>query len=118
MEGRQLPGPLVAQRQQPGRAIVVQFSDDPGSSLTPSNPRNSIPCSSKTCRIALRFRACMGGVPLTCSPREIADSETPHWSDNLRTDHFSNARAARSCAPLIGGLEVNSLSELLSPTRF
>jgi hypothetical protein len=23
----------------------------------------------------------------------------------LRTDHFSNARAARSCAPLIGGLE-------------
>jgi hypothetical protein len=42
---------------------------------------------------------------LTCSPREIADSETPHWSDNLRTDHFSNARAARSCAPLIGGLE-------------
>ena len=58
----------------------------------------------------------MGGIPLTCSPREIADSETPHCSDNLRTDHFSNARAARSCAPLIGGLEVNSLSELLSPT--
>src|SRR5262249_11733888 len=54
---------------------------------------------------SLRVRACIEGVPLTCSPREIADSDTQHWSDNLRTDHFSNARAARICAPLIGGLE-------------
>jgi hypothetical protein len=94
----------------------LQFSDDPDSSLTPSRPRNSIPCSSNTRRIAWRFRTCIGGVPLVCSPREIADCETLHWSDNLRTDHFSNVRAARSCAPVIGGLEVNSLSELLSST--
>jgi len=53
---------------------------------------------------------------LTCSPREIADSETPLWSDNLRIDHFSNARAARICAPLIGSVEVPS--DLLSGTRF
>jgi hypothetical protein len=43
-----------------------------------------------------------GGVPLTCSLRAIADCERWHWSDNSRTDHFSNARAARSCAPLMG----------------
>jgi len=85
--------------------------------LTPSSSRNSIRCSSKTCRIVLRFRACMGGMPLTRSLREIADREMRHWSDNSRTDQFSNARAARSCAPLIGGVEVNFLSELLSATR-
>ena len=49
------------------------------SSLTPSSPRNSIPCSSKTCRIAWRFRTCIEGVPLTRSPRVIADCEMPHW---------------------------------------
>jgi hypothetical protein len=81
-------------------------SGDCASSLTPSSPRNSIPCSSKTCRIVLRVRACIEGVPLTCSPRAIADFETPHWSDSLRTDHFSNARAERICAPLIGGMEL------------
>ena len=52
----------------------------------------------------------------TCSPRESADSETPLWSDNLRIDHFNNARAVRICAPLMGGREV--LSDLLSATRF
>jgi len=97
-------------------AALGSNSGDCDSSLTPSSPRNSIPCSTRW--IAVRFRTCIGGVPLTCSPREIADCETLHLSDNSRTDHFSNARAARSCAPLIGGLEVNSLSELLSPTRF
>ena len=66
-------------------------SGDCASSLTPSSPRNSIPCSSKTCRVAWRFRTCIEGVPLTRSPRVIADCEMPH----LRTDHFSNARAAR-----------------------
>jgi hypothetical protein len=34
----------------------------------------------------------------------------------LRIDHFNNARAARICAPLMGGREV--LSDLLSATRF
>jgi hypothetical protein len=59
----------------------------------------------------------MGGMPLIRSLREIADREMRHWSDNSRTDQFSNARAARSCAPLIGGVEVNLLSELLLATR-
>jgi hypothetical protein len=72
--------------------------------LTPSSPRNSMPCSSKTRRIVLRFRNCIGGVPLNRSPRAIAERETPHRADNSRTDHFSNARAARSCAPLIAGV--------------
>jgi len=90
----------------PGRAIVVQFFDAPGNSLTPSSPRNSIPCSSKTRRIVLRFRTFIRGVPSTVSLRVIADCETPHRTDSSRTDHFSNARAARSCAPLIGGLDV------------
>jgi len=76
------------------------------SSPTPSRPRNSIRCSSKTRRIVVRFRTCIGGAPSTRSPREIADYETRHWWDNWRTDHFSNARAARICAPLIGGSEV------------
>ena len=49
------------------------------SSLTRSSPRNSIPCSSKTCRIAWRFRTCIEGVPLTRSLRVIADCEMPHW---------------------------------------
>jgi hypothetical protein len=59
----------------------------------------------------------MEGMPLPRSLREIADREMRHWSDNSRTDQFSNARAARSCAPLIGVLEVNFLSELLPGTR-
>ena len=96
------------------RAIVVQFSDDLGSSLTPSSPRNSIPCSSKVRRIALRFRPCIASVPSTLSPREIADRETRQRLDRSRTDHLSNARAARSWAPLIGELEIIRLE---SPLR-
>ena len=94
---------------------TLSLFDDCVSNLTPSSPRNSIPCSSKTRRIVSRVHARIGGVPLTCSPREIADSETLLWSDNLRIGHFSNARAARICAPLIGTVEV--LSDLLSTTR-
>src|SRR6516225_5602564 len=97
--------PHLLSATSPLIAALGSNSGDCASSLTPSSPRNSLQCSSKTRRIVLRFRICMGGVPLTRSPREIADSETPHWSDNLRADHFSNARAARICAPLIGGLE-------------
>src|SRR5215471_4560686 len=95
---------------------TLSLFDDCVSNLTPSSPRNSIPCSSKTRRIVSRVRARIGGVPLTCSPREIADSETPLWSDNLRIDHFSNARAAWVCAPLMGSVELPS--DLLSGTRF
>jgi hypothetical protein len=54
----------------------------------------------------LRFRACITSVPSTLSPREIADRETRQRSDSSRTDHLSNARAARSWAPLIGEVEI------------
>jgi hypothetical protein len=91
-----------------GRRIDGQFSSRRGSSsLTPLKSRNSIPCSSKIVRIALKFRSCIGGVPSTFSPREIAERETPQRSDKSRTDHLSNARAARSCAPVMARLEFN-----------
>ena len=110
--------PHLSSATWPLIAALGSNSGGCASSLTPSSPRNSIPCSSKTCRIVLRFRACIEGVPLTRSPRVIADFEIRHWSENSRTDHFSNARAARICAPLIGGLEYDHLSELLSAMRF
>jgi hypothetical protein len=95
----------------------TQFSSRRGSSiLTPLKSRNSIPCSSKIVRIALKFRSCIGGVPPTFSPREIAERETPHRSDKSRTDHLSNARAARSCAPVTARLEINSRSWVLLDT--
>jgi hypothetical protein len=105
---RRDPSRLIPrQRTSPLLAVLGSNSGDCANSLTQSSPRNSIPCSSKTRRILLRFCTCIEGVLLPRSLREIADCErSPHWSDNSRTDQFSNARAARICGALIGGLKV------------
>ena len=71
--------PHPSSATSPLLAALGSNSGDCASSFTPSSPRNSIPCSSKTCRIAWRFRTCIEGVPLTRSPRVIADCEMPHW---------------------------------------